>query len=285
MKPPWEGQRKPLTSGIFAEVSQQLGIEEATLRAVWQVESGGAFWDKHGVISRFEPHKLPEPIGTWRDSLKIGRTRRRKMFLDAYSANPEAALRATSWGAAQIMGFNHIHAGYPTARGMVEAMAYSEDNHLRIFAAYVATAGLVTHLRAKNWRAFARGYNGSGQVDVYADKLKEAYLEKTYRKRTGHASEVVLSIGASGAAVKKLQRLLQIKADGQFGAGTKASVVRFQRDQGLESDGVVGAKTWAKLLPQGAADVFGAMPSPPTKNINWLILILDWIVSLFGEKK
>jgi hypothetical protein len=53
--------------------------------------------------------------------------------------------------------------------------------------------------------------------------------------------------------VRKLQRELRsegfiIDVDGQFGRDTEDSVKRFQRDQGLDDDGIVGARTWAALL-------------------------------------
>jgi len=53
--------------------------------------------------------------------------------------------------------------------------------------------------------------------------------------------------GDKGEEVKKLQRLLQIKADGIFGSGTEYSVMKFQGQNGLKTDGIVGAKTWGKL--------------------------------------
>lgn len=53
--------------------------------------------------------------------------------------------------------------------------------------------------------------------------------------------------GSKGAAVKKLQELLKITADGIFGANTEAAVKNFQREKGLAIDGIVGAKTWAAL--------------------------------------
>ena len=40
-------------------------------------------------------------------------------------------------------------------------------------------------------------------------------------------------------------------ADGAFGGGTKAAVQRFQRENGLNPDGVVGKDTFAKLFPDG----------------------------------
>lgn len=56
-----------------------------------------------------------------------------------------------------------------------------------------------------------------------------------------------LKQGSRGAEVKTLQILLGIKSDGIFGKQTRANVVQFQSKNGLVVDGIVGAKTWAKL--------------------------------------
>lgn len=58
--------------------------------------------------------------------------------------------------------------------------------------------------------------------------------------------------GSQGEDVKHLQNLLNyiygnIKVDGIFGAATEASVKKFQKEQGLVVDGIVGAKTWQRL--------------------------------------
>lgn len=58
--------------------------------------------------------------------------------------------------------------------------------------------------------------------------------------------------GSKGAAVKKLQELLKITADGIFGANTEAAVKQFQSQHGLAIDGIVGAKTWAALGVSGS---------------------------------
>lgn len=50
-----------------------------------------------------------------------------------------------------------------------------------------------------------------------------------------------------GAAVKKLQRLLGIRADGAFGKGTARALRRFQRRHSLTADGVAGPATWRML--------------------------------------
>jgi peptidoglycan hydrolase-like protein with peptidoglycan-binding domain len=61
--------------------------------------------------------------------------------------------------------------------------------------------------------------------------------------------------GATGPAVSQAQYLLARKhylgaagVDGVFGAGTDDAVRRFQQDQGLGADGIVGSLTWEKLL-------------------------------------
>ncbi|TYS67455.1 DUF882 domain-containing protein [Sutcliffiella horikoshii] len=67
-----------------------------------------------------------------------------------------------------------------------------------------------------------------------------------------------LSEGSSGSDVRELQirvagwaadspQQTVVSVDGQFGAGTKAAVIRFQRAYGLTADGVVGPQTQAKL--------------------------------------
>jgi hypothetical protein len=66
----------------------------------------------------------------------------------------------------------------------------------------------------------------------------------------------VLRQGASGDAVRDLQRLLRshqsdtILADGQFGPKTHAAVVAYQRRRLLLPDGIVGRMTWAALLAE-----------------------------------
>ena len=70
----------------------------------------------------------------------------------------------------------------------------------------------------------------------------------------------VLRKGSSGTAVKTLQRLLRqlqyvnldgktlIIVDGHFGSNTEAAVKRYQQKYLNGVDGIVGIKTWNKLL-------------------------------------
>ena len=73
---------------------------------------------------------------------------------------------------------------------------------------------------------------------------------------TDTVSYPTIKLGSKGSEVKKVQQLLIAKgyscgtagADGDFGAGTYNAVKKFQADNGLEADGIVGDNTWAALL-------------------------------------
>jgi peptidoglycan hydrolase-like protein with peptidoglycan-binding domain len=59
--------------------------------------------------------------------------------------------------------------------------------------------------------------------------------------------------GRKGVTVKAVQRLLlhrgaELAVDGSFGPATVKSVEALQSANGLDADGVVGGKTWSKLV-------------------------------------
>ena len=58
---------------------------------------------------------------------------------------------------------------------------------------------------------------------------------------------MILKLGSRGNEVKVLQEKLNLKADGIFGLLTEEAVKDFQRSNGLEVDGIVGANTLSKL--------------------------------------
>ena len=64
---------------------------------------------------------------------------------------------------------------------------------------------------------------------------------------------VIIQLGSSGSDVVLLQQSLQNAGfspggiDGDFGVGTQAAVIAFQRSEGLLPDGIVGPRTAAAL--------------------------------------
>lgn len=260
MNEPWQGAAEPRAPlpEHFDRAARRLGCDMAAIRAVWEVEAAGRhFRDDGSVLRRFEPHHFPRrhwaAIGfsprageaPWRASLRLSSE---AMFQAAAEIDREAACRATSWGAPQIMGFNARDAGFASAGAMVRAMARGAPQQLDAFVRLVDAWGLAPAIRAHDWQAFARRYNGSGQVETYARRIEAAW-----RRHGGAASPQVLRVGARGPAVRSLQQALALADDGVFGPETLAAVEAFQRAHGLPADGVVGWRTWGALTggPEG----------------------------------
>ncbi len=67
----------------------------------------------------------------------------------------------------------------------------------------------------------------------------------------------IIGMGARGENIVKIQKELIRRgynvpggADGQYGSGCRETVKKFQGDNGLEIDGVVGKRTWDALFPK-----------------------------------
>lgn len=246
----WIGAARRAGAGDFERAAEALGCPVAALRAVWDVESSGRPFRADGSLERrFEPHKLATPEGSPKTSLKLSAAAREARFEAAFAANPSDAMRATSWGGPQIMGFNHAAAGFGTVPEMVEAMADDEAAQLNAFVSLIRSWGLAGAIRAHDWRAFAARYNGNANVEAYAAKIESAW-----QRRSRKASPVVLRSGDKGPAVRRLQQALGLAVDGSFGPETDRAVRAFQSHAGLPVDGVVGARTWEALEARTGAD-------------------------------
>lgn len=86
----------------------------------------------------------------------------------ACALDPEAAFRACSWGAFQVLGENATHIGYSSALDMALSLVVSETAHLAMFVRFVEKNNLVDKFRAcrPNQPAscvpFVSKYNGLG---------------------------------------------------------------------------------------------------------------------------
>ena len=60
--------------------------------------------------------------------------------------------------------------------GFVEENKKSEVNQFFLGISFIqSSTKILNALKKKDWATFARYYNGSGQVSVYSNRLKEAY--------------------------------------------------------------------------------------------------------------
>lgn len=181
---------KLLTASDWVAVADRLGVEEAALRAVADVESSGSGFLASGKPKiLFEAHIFsrltnglynvsnPQISSQQRNrALYKGGEREYARLIQAICLDSKAALESASWGKFQIMGFNHSLCGYSNVIQFVEAHYQSEVVQLSAFATFLKSRRLDKHLQAKDWEAFARGYNGSGyKTNKYDSKLKQAY--------------------------------------------------------------------------------------------------------------
>ena len=185
-----------LTWEDIARAAADLGIEPCAMRAVCAVESAGDGFLLSGRVKiLFEGHifwrelkkrgLVPEPHAQthrtvlypkWTKVHYLGGEKEHDRLREAMSIHEEAALASASWGAFQIMGFNHAACGHATVNAFVKAQESGAAAQLEAFCGFIKNNNLVRHLKNKNWTAFANGYNGPGyEQNRYDQKLAEAY--------------------------------------------------------------------------------------------------------------
>jgi hypothetical protein len=195
------------------EQSDKLGAKPADLAAVLLVESRGRGFDDRGnPITRFENHVF---FRRWGDKHKSdfdkhftfdpmtkykGHTFRKddtesfstfhldnakemKVLSFARSLDDTAALQSASYGAAQVMGFNHKTLGYPTVQAMHKDFSLGIRPQLDGMISYIKNNKLCMEgIRERDYFKFAGGYNGKGKEADYSKKIREA--AESYAKVT-----------------------------------------------------------------------------------------------------
>jgi len=188
-----------MDNSTIIKVVKANNLEPASIKAVIIVESGG-----NGFISDNKPKILFEGHIFWSQLLKIGLDPNKfvkgnenivyskwtKIYYSedqylrlekAKKINNDAALKSTSWGLFQIMGFNHLSCGYNNVTDYVNDMYIDEQHQLQAFINFIkndSNGNKYKALKAKDWATFAKLYNGSGYAsNQYDIKLKKNYDE------------------------------------------------------------------------------------------------------------
>lgn len=109
---------------------------------------------------------------------------------------------------------------------------------------------------------FAKWAKGSGkfrtvlwQVAGHYDHVHVSWSLDGSEKRAGTSPDKgLVQRGDQGGIVSAIQKLLGgLNNKGYFGADTEQAVKDFQKNRGLEQDGIVGSKTWEELTNGGAS--------------------------------
>lgn len=129
-------QQKALNDTDYQKAAILLGIETAAIKAVASVESRGNGFLSNGKpkvlfeghwFSRFTNGKFDNQHPTlsykrWTKKYYRGGTAEYQRYLSAAALDSEAAMKSTSWGRFQIMGFNHNKCGYTNVKDFVSDM-------------------------------------------------------------------------------------------------------------------------------------------------------------------
>jgi len=181
-------------------VAKELDVDPAAIHAVVDIEAGHAhsgFNADSTVVINFDlsmfrnmakrnkvnlskyGKRYPEVFAR-PNTRKYGNHQRAQhaRLRQAMEIDSLTAIQGTFWGMFQIGGFNWKKCGTKSSAEFVERMSRSERDQLELFANFLRSTGLDKPLRAHDWRAFAKGYNGPS----YARRGYHTRLARAYAK-------------------------------------------------------------------------------------------------------
>jgi hypothetical protein len=244
----------PLSEAGLAATVTRLRVDPAALWAVIRVETSGfGFLADRRPKILFERHIFHGQTGGRFNTLAPDLSNpeagghgapgaaQYERLERAMSLNRLAALRSTSWGLGQVMGFHAETLGYRDAEAMVQAMVEGEDRQLEAMERFIVTTHLDIAMRARDWPGFALRYNGANfAANEYDKKLEAAFLNLVakglpdVRVRAAQAHLVYQGFNPGGI-------------DGVMGPRTRAALQAFQQKVGLASTGEADDSTLDRL--------------------------------------
>lgn len=193
--------------GLLDHICKMYKLTPDVAVAVLAIESAGRAFDEGRPIIRFENHIFwrfwgrfnaaqfkqhfsfssssvwknhfwrEDPEGKWEEqhTRTNNQDREWEVLAFARSLDDTAALYSTSWGAPQVMGFNHRKIGYQTPQEMVAAFQQDARWHiLALFDFFRADARMLRGLQTRDFVQFAGVYNGPGKAEDYGARIKAA---------------------------------------------------------------------------------------------------------------
>lgn len=179
------------------QAADRLGVPLASVMAVNQVESRGEgffsngrpaiLFERHVMHDRLQANgftlaeanaqaaQFPSLVNV-RPGGYVGGVAEHQRLANARRIHAAAAVESASWGLFQIMGYHWQALGYADAQHLADTMALSEAAQLDAFVCFIEVdPALHKALKARNWKAFARIYNGPAYAkNLYDVKLSRA---------------------------------------------------------------------------------------------------------------
>lgn len=249
------GKAAPLSQQGIDSVLGRLGVDAPALWAVLTVETSGCgflpdrrpkilferHWFSRLTNGRFD-EQAPDLSNRNAGGYGDGGAFQYERLTRALALDRESALKSTSWGLGQVMGFNAAKVGFASVEALVSASQASEDAQLGAMAGFIERGGLARHLRNADWVQFAFNYNGQDfQKNRYDKKLTLAHK----RYQLGPLPDL---------AVRTVQLALMLLGyggerfvDGWYGEATQKALVRYQQRAGLPASGTPDDATLARL--------------------------------------
>ncbi len=249
------GIAKPLSQqGIDAAVNQ-LGVEPPALWAVLTVETSGCgflpdrrpkiLFERHWfsrLTNRAFDAQAPDVSNPSAGGYGAAGAFQYGRLDKAIALDRAAALKSTSWGLGQVMGFNASKVGYSSVNALVAAAQESEDAQLLAMVNFIQQANIASHLQQGDWAGFAFRYNGQdfqkNKYDVKLDLFHKRYLQGPMPDLTVRGAQLGLMLLGYGAAGF---------VDGWFGSNTQKALMRFQADEGIPASGRIDEATRQRM--------------------------------------
>lgn len=327
----FKGAAKRIDDIDLPRIAHRIGVGEDEMHALIDTETNGKGFDSAGRPRMlFEPHRFYANLSgaqreravkeglarkTWKVDGKVPRypSDSYPRLIKAMAINETAALKSASWGLGQVMGENHVSAGYDSPQAMVRAFMADEENHLEAMVNFIVTNHIDDDLRAlaaltrptkpEDCIPIVRVYNGSGFRDNnYHVKFADNHNKWRKIPDTAWSPETPMKAQPSAApkpvarpagpldkkVVENVQNLLIERGyfevglvDGKFGSKTRGAIGAFEADNGLPMTGEISDELLAALVRAPNREVSIQRETATTADLreqgNKTVQIADWL--------